>query len=56
MILVTGATGKVGSEAVRLLAARHLRGRWSVTRPARLTVTSRSSQAISIVRTRSMRP
>ncbi|MFI6218735.1 SDR family oxidoreductase [Nocardia brasiliensis] len=35
MILVTGATGKVGSEAVRLLAARHHPTRALVRDPAR---------------------
>ena len=32
------------------------RGRWSVTRPARLTATSKSPRAISTARTRWMRP
>ena len=61
MILVTGATGTVGSEAVRLLCGGSQRGPWCVTRPAWLTAAispprSRSSPAISIDRTRWTRP
>ncbi|WP_042411434.1 NmrA family NAD(P)-binding protein [Streptacidiphilus carbonis] len=49
MILVTGATGTVGSEAVRLLSARHQPARALVRDPSRVTNRTGLADEIEIV-------